>query len=258
MSGAEFDPVAEHFDALAFWDRIGELTAGAAGLRTGDTVVDACCGTGSSALPAGRAVGYAGRVVGLDVSEEMLARGRERAALAGLGNVRFERGDIMSVDLPDASADAVLCQFGVFFATDRRAATAELWRLVRPGGRLVVTTWADGPMEPAMSAFREAALRAGASLPQRPAFEGLTTPADVEALLRSAGAGDVSARHVPGTHPLRPEDWWAVVLGSGIREVIAPLDEAAREALRADCEAALRAISLTEVRLDVVIGIAQA
>ncbi len=97
-----------------------------------------------------------GRVLGVDVSERLLALARAKAEQAGLDNVEFRLGDMRDLELPAASFDAVLLVFGVFFVPDMEALTRELWSLVKPGGRLVITVWARGLMEPAYSTFFEA------------------------------------------------------------------------------------------------------
>ena len=71
----------------------------------------------------------------------------------GLANIEFRSGDATRTGLPDGSFDAVVCVFGVFFAADMTAFLREIWRLVRPGGVVAVTTWDPGLFEPANSHF---------------------------------------------------------------------------------------------------------
>src|SRR5262245_7343131 len=91
VSAATYAATADHFDdpALSFWDRYGRRTVARAGLRPGDRVLDACCGTGASALPAAHEVGPDGHVLGLDLSAPMLALARAKAHRQGLSNVEF-------------------------------------------------------------------------------------------------------------------------------------------------------------------------
>ena len=101
-------------------------------------------------------MGPAGAVLGIDVAAPLLELARDRAAREGLANIEFRQGDAIATGLPDAGFDAVVCAFGVFFAPDMAAFVAEMWRLVRPGGVLAVTTWGPGLFEPANSQFWEA------------------------------------------------------------------------------------------------------
>ena len=98
--------------------------------------------------------------MGIDVAEPLLEQARGRAVREGLVNIEFRRGDATRTGLPDGCFDAVVCVFGVFFAPDMAAFVAEMWRLVRPGGLLAVTTWGPGWCEPARGRSRSSTARA--------------------------------------------------------------------------------------------------
>src|SRR6516165_7340430 len=153
-----YGAAADHYrrPALGFWDRSGAATVSRLRLAPGAAVLDLCCGAGASALPAARAVGPSGRVLGIDVAAPMLELARSRVARDGLANIEFRQGDATGTRLPQGSFDAVVCVFGVFFVPDMTAFTTRMWRLTRPGGALAVTTWGPGLFEPASSLFWEA------------------------------------------------------------------------------------------------------
>lgn len=256
----EFDAASDAFDAVPFWERFGRLTAERAGLRPGWRVVDVCCGTGAAAIPAAAAVGPQGDVLGLDISGGMLARARAKAAARGLRNTEFRIGDLRATGLPAGCADAVLCCFGIFFVADQRAAAAELWRLLRPGGRLVVTTWGEELLEPALGRFMELLAAHGVAPPDggsRP-YAALTSTDGLERLLRSAGARDVACEYHTGTLTLGPGDWWRIAVGSGLRGFVDRLTPEVGAEVRRTVDAVLAADGIREVRLDVVTGVAQA
>src|SRR5437899_9751350 len=124
VSAATYAATADHFDdsALSFWDRFGRQTVARIGLRPGDRVLDACCGTGASALPAAHAVGGGGQVLGLDLAEPALVLARAKAHAQGLTNIEFRAVDVEHTGLPSASFDAVVGVFGVFFLPDMAGA----------------------------------------------------------------------------------------------------------------------------------------
>jgi demethylmenaquinone methyltransferase/2-methoxy-6-polyprenyl-1,4-benzoquinol methylase len=128
-----FDRIAPVYDAMNRAMTLGldrkwrRLTAGAA-VRPGDRVLDACCGTGDLAL-AGREAG--GRVVGVDFSEEMLARARRKAA-----DIDWVHADATSLPFEDASFEAVTVGFGIRNLADLEGGLRELARVLVPGGRL--------------------------------------------------------------------------------------------------------------------------
>ena len=103
-------------------------------LRPGERVLDVATGTGDLAFVEATAVGPEGQVVGVDSCVAMLevARGRQRGA------VDFQEGDAMDLRFPDASFDAVTIGFGLRNVAERGQALREFWRVLRPGGRLMV------------------------------------------------------------------------------------------------------------------------
>jgi SAM-dependent methyltransferase len=107
----------------------------------GERVLDLGCGCGDSALALARRVAPGGSVLGLDLSEPMLARARERAAAAGLANVAFRVADVQSARLDAGSFDAAFSRFGVMFFADPVAAFRNVRSALRPGGRLVFACW---------------------------------------------------------------------------------------------------------------------
>jgi SAM-dependent methyltransferase len=109
--------------------------------QPGERVLDVGCGCGDTALAIARAVGPAGRVLGVDISMPMLARARERAAAAGLANASFEHADAQTHALPAAAFDALFSRFGVMFFEAPATAFANLARALRPGGRVVFACW---------------------------------------------------------------------------------------------------------------------
>ena len=81
-------------------------------------VLDACCGTGASALSAAKLVGSQGKVIGVDLAKELLELARAKAARQHLGNIQFELGDMLSLRFQSESFNAVVCVFGIFFVPD--------------------------------------------------------------------------------------------------------------------------------------------
>ncbi len=110
---------------------------GFAAVRPGETVLDVGCGTGVVALTAARVGAHA---TGLDLTPALLERAREHARIVQLA-VTFDEGDAESLPYPDAAFDVVLSQFGHMFAPRPEVATAEMLRVLKPGGRIAFSTW---------------------------------------------------------------------------------------------------------------------
>jgi ubiquinone/menaquinone biosynthesis C-methylase UbiE len=239
-----YGAAADHYDlgSLSFWDRFGAATIKRLAVPAGSSVLDLCCGAGASAIPAAHSAGPAGRVLAIDVAEPLLQLARMRAAAEGLTNIDFRRGDATDTGLDPGSFDAVVCVFGVFFAADMTGFAAEMWRLVRPGGVLAVTTWGPGLFEPASSHFWNCVTVVEPALFKAfNPWDLLTTPSAVTDLLTSAGVTEPAAEAVTAVHHLdSPDSFWDVVLGSGYR--------ATTDALIGDQYNRLRAATLTTLR----------
>ncbi len=110
----------------------------AAKLRPGEVVLDLGCGGGIDTLLAARAVAPGGRAMGLDMLAEMLASAARHAAEANLTNVEWLRGDLEDIPLPDASVDVALSNGVVNLSPRKSRVFAEVHRVLRPGGRLLV------------------------------------------------------------------------------------------------------------------------
>jgi ubiquinone/menaquinone biosynthesis C-methylase UbiE len=251
-----YNAAAEFFDepALQFWDRFGRATVDRLELRPGATVLDACAGSGASALRAAERVGPSGKVVAVDLAGNLLALARAKADRHGLSNLETRHGDIEALDYAPGSFDAVIIVFGVFFLPDMAAGTAALWRLVAPGGQLAVTTWGPGVFEPANSEFWDAVdeVRPDLTRAYNP-WDSLTDPDAVGALLAGAGAGGARVEAVAGSHPLRsPEDFWTIVQGSGYRATHDAMSADERDAVRAKCLAAIAQRRVTTIETNVV------
>jgi SAM-dependent methyltransferase len=126
-----------------------------ADLHEGETVLDLGSGGGGDVLLSARRVGPAGRVYGLDMTDEMLELARRNIAEAEVSNVELRRGHIEDIPLPDASVDVVISNCVINLSTDKPAVFAQIHRVLRPGGRVGVTdVVAEDALTPAERAER--------------------------------------------------------------------------------------------------------
>jgi SAM-dependent methyltransferase len=110
-----------------------------ANLRSGETVLDLGCGAGIDTLLAARAVGSAGTAMGIDMTPEMVARARGNAAAASFSNVEILQGLIEELPLSDESVDVVISNGVLNLSTRKSRVLAETMRVLRPGGRVVIS-----------------------------------------------------------------------------------------------------------------------
>ena len=248
-AASTYNAAADFFDAppLSFWDRIGRRTVERMRLKRGASVLDACCGTGASAIPAAQAVSADGRVLGIDLAENLLRLAQLKATRLGLAHAEFRAGDIEALNPSSEAFDAVICVFGIFFLPDMPSGIRSLWRLVRPHGQMAITTWGPGFVEPGSSAFWEAVRTERPDLYKT--FNPWDRVNDPDALAAMMFQGGVHANEVVAetdAQPLdSPEDFWTIALGSGFRGTIEQLDIDARERVR---QATLDYLSRHDVR----------
>jgi demethylmenaquinone methyltransferase/2-methoxy-6-polyprenyl-1,4-benzoquinol methylase len=153
-----FDRIAGVYDVMntvmsaGLHHRWRERAAERAQLRPGDAALDVCCGTGDLAFELWRRVAPAGRVVGCDFSEPMLELARRKAAERGAGGVEFDWADALELPYGEDGFDAVTVGFGVRNLADSERGLAEMARVLRPGGRLVILEFTQ-PRRPPLSTF---------------------------------------------------------------------------------------------------------
>ncbi len=152
-------------------------------LRAGETVLDLGSGAGIDVFLAARQVGDTGHVIGVDMTPEMIAKARENAAASGFNQVEFRPGRLENLPVDDSSVDAVTSNCVINLVPDKAAVFREVHRVLRPGGRMVVSDIVlDGPLPEAISSDLLAYVGCVAGASQRD---------DYFRLLQEAGLGSV-------------------------------------------------------------------
>jgi arsenite methyltransferase len=108
-------------------------------LRPGEVVVDLGCGAGMDSFLAARAVGPEGRVIGIDMTDAMLEKARANAQASGVGNVEFRKGFIEALPIEDESIDVIISNCVINLSPEKHKVYAEAYRVLRTGGRVMVS-----------------------------------------------------------------------------------------------------------------------
>ena len=178
----------EQFFVPAIFDQWPSRIIEAAGVGDGDRVLEVGCGTGVLAREVIKRVGTDGSVVGLDLSESMLGVARGICP-----EVDFRQGDAMDLPFDDESFDVAIASFMLMFVPDPVQAVGEMWRVLKPDGRLVITVWEPLDQNPVYSGLVDIARQriddtAGTSLAWPFA---LGEDGKLIEICHSAGIGDV-------------------------------------------------------------------
>ena len=178
---SHFDRRGATYDQAAIHHRVVAILAAGADIEPGLRILDIATGTGLLAFEAARRVGPAGSVLGVDVSEGMLAEARRKAAEAELRNIDFALGDAERLDLPRASFDRLVCASALVLMSDIPRALHHWSSLLKPGGIIAF----DTPARPfgLSGAIAEIAARHGVNLGYADLAD---TPAKCRSLLEGA------------------------------------------------------------------------
>jgi SAM-dependent methyltransferase len=184
----------DHYDAEL--RHLNDRLRAAMRVEPTDRVLDIGCGSGQTTLDAARAA-TSGSALGVDISEEMLVRARQRSAAEGICNVSFEQGDAQTHPFPPAHFDVILSRFGTLFFADPLAAFTHLAHAARPGARLVLLVWQGVEQNEWATAIRRT-LSGGAAPPPPPRLDpfSMADPNRVRSILSSAGFIEIAVEDV--------------------------------------------------------------
>jgi SAM-dependent methyltransferase len=212
LEAKRLDPVEfrdgqrQQWDSAATgWRKWSELIDGAArgisqrlvelaGIEPGSRVLDVAAGYGEPSLTAAEAAGPEGSVMATDISAEMIAFGRERAAAAGLENIEFVESDAAGLEFPEGSFDAALSRWGIIFEPDAEAAAARVRDFLKPGSRMAISSWGSPDRVPFLAIPMMTAMRRLEVPPPPPGTPGplsRPTPEALGGLLEAGGFSDV-------------------------------------------------------------------
>ena len=236
--GSLFDDGAEHFERLApaLWNTMGNAVVAAADLHVGERVLDACCGSGASTIPAAQVVGPDGRIDGVDLSAELLALAAAKAAALNLDLINFAEADV-SGWISEEPYDAVLCCYGLFFLPDMVHGTRHLTSQLRSGGKFAMSTWQEHAHEPFATLLRDVCFEEQPHLREAPVpkphrqIEAISSAEKLQAFLERAGFASAEVHEAPLQIPLDASLAWSLVLGTGYRFLLPP-DDDGRERVR--------------------------
>jgi ubiquinone/menaquinone biosynthesis C-methylase UbiE len=230
-----FGRAASTFDRVGprFFSHFGRRLVTLAQIPNGANVLDVATGRGAVLFPATEVVGPQGHVTGIDLSEMMVQENREEIKRLGLQNIEAREMDAEYLEFPDETFDCVLCSFAIFFFPQLDRALSEMRRVLKPKGRIAVTTWAgtrderwkwfEELMETYLPSEPETEQTSDPQSISKPIFN---TPEGLEAILASAGF--VNTKVVSESTEFiyaDEEEWWSTLWSHGMRADLEAIEE---------------------------------
>jgi ubiquinone/menaquinone biosynthesis C-methylase UbiE len=199
-----------------------------------------------------------GRVIGVNLAEHLLALAKAKAETQKLANIQFREADMTALGYADESFDAVVCVFAIFFVPDMVRQVQELWRMVRPGGQIAITTWGPRMFEPGSAAWWAAVKQFRPDLYNAfNPWERIITVEAVRQLLTESGIENAEVIAEDGQQALQtPDDWWTVVCGSGYRWTVDQMDQETATRVREVNLTALRQSKTKFIETNVIFALA--
>ena len=188
------------------------------------------------------ALGQEGRLLSTDVAPEMVEAARRRGDALGVTNAEYRVVDAAAMELPDGSVDGIVCRWGLMLVPDVEAAFSEMRRVLRPGGRIATTVWAEPERNDWMTAHGRTALELGLierPPPDAPGPFRLSAPGALEALFAGARLHVESVEDLTLTWEAASlAEWWEVTrdLSRMITDLLAAITPEQAAELRAGAE----------------------
>jgi len=199
---------------MVVFKQYAEAVIAASNIKPGAVVLDVACGPGTLALEIAQT---ASKVHGIDFSDSMLAIFRDKINQAGHKHIELHCGDAQSLPYTDGMFDAAFSMFGLMFFPDRSKGFAEIYRTLKPGGSITVTSWAPVDQSPAMHIMFGALRAIKPDLPEpQKSISSLENPEVFKQEMHDAGFKNIEIRSVTKPFPVAsiPEFWESMVKGS--------------------------------------------
>lgn len=140
----QFDLIAKSYDSIRFVRAPAQKVLQEANITAGERVLDVACGTGWLTIPAAQAVGDNGRICAIDIAPLMITSAQAKAAAANVHNIEFSVMNGQVPEFDDDQFDVILCGLALFAFPDIKQALTNWQRCLKPGGRVVFSTWKKG------------------------------------------------------------------------------------------------------------------
>lgn len=196
-----------------------------AGVESGETILDVATGTGAAAIAISPLVGANGRVIGIDLAQDMLAVAQRNITTAGLTNIDLQLGDGEQLSFSSNSFDKVICASGIFFLPDMLAGLRDWLRVTKADGIVAFSSFGENAFNPMREMYADRIQQYGVELPKSRGMQRLNTPEKCSNLMQESGFVDFDIRPEQLGYYLRDvDDWWDIILHTGFRHSLLQIE----------------------------------
>ena len=214
-----FNLVSKLYDnpSLRFFPSCANKMIGHAKIKRGQKILDIATGTGMVAIAAAKTVGNEGYVQAIDLSENMINQAQENLNHAGLSNIDFHIMDGENLEFKNNSFDVITCSYGLFFMPDMSAALQSWLRVLKPGGKIIFSSFAPSAFVPLSEVFINN-LAEYEIFPPTPRWLQLAEEELCKTILQENGFIEPQVTQAQlGYHLKESKDWWQAIQSAGYR-----------------------------------------
>jgi ubiquinone/menaquinone biosynthesis C-methylase UbiE len=225
-----FNTVSEGYDdrALRFFPESAKKMTSLLHLRGDEHVLDVACGTGHAALALAPLLPR-GRVTAVDFSSGMLVQARRKAETLKLANIEFLEQDMQNLGFAESPFDIAVCAFGIFFVMDMETQLGHIASMVKPGGRVMISSFREDYFSPLKELFFDRMAAFGVQNPPQ-AWKRISHEAGCRQLFETAAMTDIRVETGNvGYYLDSVDDWWSIVWNAGLRRMVTQLSPADQE-----------------------------
>ena len=214
-----FNLVSKLYDnpSLRFFPFCADKMVDYAKIKRGQKVLDVATGTGMVAIVAAQEIGNEGRIQAIDLSENMIDQAKENMNRAGISNVDFHVMDGEQLEFENDYFDVITCSYGLFFMPDMSAALKSWLRVLKPGGKIIFSSFAPSAFTPQSDIFMKN-LAEYNIVPPTPRWLQLAEEASCQNILEENGFVEAQVTQAQlGYHLKETKDWWQAIQSAGYR-----------------------------------------
>ena len=229
-----FDRVSPNYDnpEMRYFPFAADFMMGLAKPKSGERVLDIATGTAMVAIAAAQYLQPAGRVQAIDISEGMLGKAKQNIDKHALNNIDIHNMDAEQLTFRANYFDLITCGFGLFFLADAKQAVKQWHRVLKPGARVIISTFTQSAFMPMVKWFRELIEETGVEFPANSWQQFSDSKSCLELFPGDLFAEQIITTKQHGIHLKDASEWWNIITNSGLRSYLELLDPDQQAKLR--------------------------